>query len=552
MSHIDDIRNWRTGLPIASHWNTGTHTPDWHVAQIKAGARMVPTIKLEILTQLSRDKVTGAYLGAVPKMSDESRLYMQQNRLPICLRTDNIGSIAVQWPRPAKSIENLPLSAVPWGILPDGTIDDKGVPDYFAEPSLWRQFGALWGSCKYVRDVQAMFPDVPFWILADNNEINQTVANYLSDVLDASGKSIIDQYGNSLKKYRDGMEALSIRFAEYTKSHPVEEFIREFYFRKVSLYESLLSAFDDGLSAWKGKMLTECYSGIQSNGTGGDISWTPWYSHCRAMFDGGGPPAYVKIDSGLWNHTSPEWFRFANIIPAFEQAERLSRNMNEFREVFVTITPNAAIKAKIAGIHEAITPVLHGASVEWLLWSLKGYRVPFMVRYWTSNGDKPTDIILDSYTKQDYFDACVKTVNRICENPTLREFWLNGFPVITGKHPSSEIRTSLNSVPPAYPRPGEADNRWRLLDVDLNTPRSDWVLAPTGNGRGGYNQKLSIKVWATAIEMGGRYLVFMWTPCALTGSCTFSIPNVGSFTVPVPQPSGYYIVEKTRWEARPL
>ena len=547
---IDDIKNWRTGLPIVAHWNTGGHNPDWHVAQIKAGARMIPTVKIDVVTQFSKDKNTGAYLGAVPKMSDDSRSFLQTNKLPISIRTDNIGTVAVQWPRAAKDISSLPLSAVPFGLNSDGTIDDKGVPDYFADPNLWRQFGLMWVSSKYMRDIQVMFPDVPYFVFADNNEVNQKVTDYLTDWLDASGKTAVDQYGNLIKTYRTGMPALSLRFADYTKDHDVNESITEFYRRKLILYQTLFSSFNEGLTAWKGKMLTECYSGVSSNGTGGEISWTPYYSHARAIFDGGGPPAYVKGDS-LWNFTSSDWFRFSHTIPAFEQAERNSPD-KEFRELFLTVTAEGVTKGKIAGLHENITPELHKSNILWLLWSTKGVRVPYMLRYWTSNADKPTDVIFAPYTKQDYFDASVSAVNSICDNPTLRDFWLNGEPVVTGTHPQNEIRTNLNSVPVIYPKPEDPDARWRLLDVDLNTPRNQFVIQPGTNNRGGYNPQISIKVWGTAIKLNDRYLVYLWTPCLISGECKFTVPGIGEFTVPVPQPASYTIVERGDWKARKL
>jgi len=553
MSNIDDIRDWRSGLPMVAHWNTGGHNFDWHVDQVRAGGRVLPTMKYDILTQLVKDKTTGAYLGALPPMSDATKAFVKDNRLPVSLRTDNIGSIAVQWPRPAKDLANIDLSAVPFAVLADGSIDDRGVPEYFADLSLWRQFGALWASSRYMRTVQSLFPYVPYFVFAENNEINQKVNDYLVDILSDKGKQTFDQYGNAFKTYRANMEGASVRIAEYAKSHTVDEFQHEFYLRRVALYRGLFESFDSMLTQWRGRMLTECYSGIASNGTGGDISWTPWYSHNRAIFDGGGPPVYVKTDDTLetWNHTGPSWFRFSQTIPAFEQAEANSPG-KEFRELFVTISGTGATKGKQAGLHEVITPRLHGASLQWLLWSTKGVRVPYLLRYWTGNAEKPTDILFDAYTKQRYFDAAVDAVNTICENETLRAFWLDGEPVVTGRHPSTEIRNDLDRVPPVYPLPLAKDTRWRLLEVDLNTPRSQYVVPPGTNTRGGYVAGLSIKVWATAVKLGERYLVYAWSPCSLVGTCKVTIPEIGTFEIPVPQPSAYHVIERAGWQSTKL
>ena len=553
--HLDDIRNWRTGLPMVAHWNTGGHNPDWHVNQVRNGGRVLPTIKYDILTQITKDKTTGLYLGTPPAMSDANKAFIRDNKLPICLRTDNTGSIAVQWPRVPKLIENVNLSAVPFAIMADGTIDDRGVPDYFADPAMWRQWGKLWGSSRYMKTIQDTFPDVPYFLFADNNEINQKVVDYLANVFDSRGRSVYDLYGNQVKKYKTdvSMSSMSIRFADYTKDHTVDEFQAEFYRRRIALYQEIFGAFDASLVQWQGKMLTECYSGIASNGTGGDVSYTPYYSHNRAIFDGGGPPVYVKTDDTMdtWNHTGPSWFRFSQTIPAFEQAERNNSSGKEFRELFLTISPTGATKGKTAGLHEVITPDLHSASIQWLLWSNKGVRIPFLIRYWTGNGETPSTPVTDAYTKQDYFTAAVKAVNTICDNTTLREFWLNGEPVVTGKHPQDEIRQYQESTQFVYPLPEDPDTRWRLLNVDTNTPRSQWIIQPGTNNRGGYNSKLSIKVWSVAVKLDGRYLVYMWSPCALSGTCKFTIPDVGTFEVPVPSPQAYYLVERDQWKVKP-
>lgn len=550
-SNLDDIRNWRSGLPAVAHWNTGGHPPDWHVAQVRRGTRLIPTLKLELFVSMNRDK-RGHYLGAVPRMSNDSKRFLQENALPISLRTDNIGTIALKVPRLPKVEASIPNSPVVWSRNPDGSVEDQGVPDYFADPKLWRKFGEMWGSTGYLREAQTLFPDVPFLLLADNNEILQKPEGYLQETLvksDGISHAIWDQYGLTKKEYRENLDSLSIRIADFANNHDVNEFFGEFYRRKIDLYKNLFSGFDDTLTAWHGKMLTECYSGLATNGTGGDISYFDWYSHNKAIFDGGGPPAYVSRDN-LSNFTSPAWFRFCQIIPALEQAEQ--RNPKSFREIFISISAAGATTGNAKEVHEKITPELYSAHLQWLLWSLKGVRRPFLLRYWTGNASKPTDVVCDSYTQQDYFDASAKAVNTICEDETLREFWLDGEPVVTGKHPTTEIRYFTYSVPPAFPKPEDPDNRWRLLEVDLNTPRTDYIVSPKSNSRGGYSPDVSIKVWGTAIKHKDRHLVHLWSPCRLEGTCKVTVPNVGTFEVPVPQPNRYFIVDPSGKEAREL
>jgi hypothetical protein len=127
----------------------------------------------------------------------------------------------------------------------------------------------------------------------------------------------------------------------------------------------------------------------------------------------------------------------------------------------------------------------------------------------------------------------------------LRRFFVEGKPVATGTHPASEIQYFTTNAPKLFPPVGEPDDGFRLLECDLNTPRRDWIRKPGPNTRGGYNP-ISIRVWGTATELNGEYLVHLWSPCPLSGTCRVTVPGAGTFEVPVPTPNRYVLLSPKR------
>lgn len=542
--HVQDLRDWQAlGLPIVSNWNTGGFQFDWHVEQVRSGNRFLPTVKLNILSPTSPSEIG-------PKLKRENEAFVRDNGIPLSIRTDNIATILTKLPRLPLAPDSIPNSPVVWTIK-NGVLGDEAIADVFGPSAIWRRAGEQWGRSGLVTDLQRRFPDAPYIVLADNNESNvDKFARYVN------GAPNPDYYPDRINSWLPQLETLSVRVRDYAASGKTpDDFRREFNVRTDAQYNGLFSGFNDSLTAWKGRLLTEAY-GIGTSANDWDVKSSKQYNPLFGRYDGGGSALYVG-SSITSDFTSPDWFGVYFASPIHLKAESL--NPKHFREVFLNLSPGGCFGGYQAGKHEIITEERYAAHVQWLLWSLKGDRRPVNLRYWVSNANKPTSPLCDTdaarkiVTDAGYPELATATeempiravnaaVNKILDNPTLRKFWIDGKPVQTGTHPGNEIRYYTTNKPRVFPQPGDSDEGFRLLDCDLNTPRSQWIRQPGPNTRGGYNP-ISIKVWGTATESDGAYLVQLWSPCKLSGTCKVTIPGVDKLIeMPVPQPLVYRVV----------
>jgi hypothetical protein len=175
--------------------------------------------------------------------------------------------------------------------------------------------------------------------------------------------------------------------------------------------------------------------------------------------------------------------------------------------------------------------------MEWVLWTNKSDAGrPVVLHWWIGSTSKPTDLFWVSYdeskppkiardlrgqvdpgianaTKGDYAVSTVAAADRICNSPTLREFWRSGRTIL--------VDTQV------YPR---------LLDCDANTPRSKWFDT---NGKALPNA--AIKVWSIAVKLSDRALVYCWTPCKL-GVVKVYVPGFGDVQVNLTNRSSAYMI----------
>lgn len=559
---VADVKNWhRDGLPICANWNTFGFSFDWHVEQVRAGNRLLPTLKLPVLTP---DEFKNS---AAPTLKPDNAAFLRDNRLPICIRTDNVATVITRLPRLPKTIENLPLSPVVW-TLKGGVLDDEAIADVFGPVQSWSDAGAQWAQMKIMRELQIQFPFPAYVVLADNNEANRDKPDrYWEPVVDGTGRAIQTNNGGFQMRWKplDMIERLSIRTRDFASEHTIDEQRHVSHANHNEKYNALFAAFRDTLTPGWRELLTEGYA-VGTFTTTGDIDVSDQYDYQFGHYDGGGSSLYINGDADsqwsarttLSDFTSPAWFKVYHLTPSAERAESI--NPKHFREVFLMMSGAATYNGLQRGRHAMMTPDASAGHLQWLLWSIKGDRRPVMLRYWLGNQTGPTTpffatdaarkIVNDlgfpeiaNGTQAMYVNAMMSAVNTILDNPTLRKFWQDGTPVCTGTHPEFEIRWKEGAKPVTYPVDGP-NKSWRLLDVDVNTPRSKWINQPTVNSRGGYTRDMQIKVWGTATELDGDFLVHLWTPCKLDGTVRFTIPGAGTFEVPAPAQNSYWLVKK--------
>jgi hypothetical protein len=567
--HLSDLREWqKSGLIVVSNWNVDQFATDWHIEQVQRGNRLLPTTKLDTL-----NKNSSWYLGRGIKPANVE--FMRANKLPLSLRAMNWATILTTRPRLPLVPESIPNSPVVWTRDANGVLHDQAVADVFGPPSIWHESGAEWGRAALVADLQRKFPDAPYVVLTDNNEANvDGYGNYIDastphpdyypDRIARWLPMDMSQETDSKRKLLPLLQSKSLRVYDYAMSGKTpQQFEKDFARLTDDQYNALADGFRSSLNEWKDKLLIEGYkAGPITNAVTPEPGeqYCPDYGH----YDGGGLGLYIEPSSKdeLLDLTSVNWFKVYLSSPGHLRAEEI--NPNHFRVIYLKLTPGGTWTGFQRGRHEIVTAERYSAHIQWLLWATKGVGRPVELRYFTKSANGPTtpfcdtdaarQIVTDAgypeiatATESMPIEAINQAVNTILDNPTLRKFWVEGKPVQTGTHPANELRFNVSTKVRTFPQPGDADDGFRLLDCDLNTPRDEWLIPPTPQRHGSWNPDAQIKVWGTATELNGEYLVHLWSPCQLTGTCKITIQNVGTFEMPVPQPNLYRVVRRAGW-----
>lgn len=555
----DDLRNWQQlGLPLVADWNCSVsavgagYTPSWHIDQVRKGHRFLPSIRVP-LADPNANKAR--YVEAALAIPAADLDFVNTNHLPICLRTTDIAN-AFTSPihRLPEVLSSIPLSPLAWRYEKN-VLNDVPVADVFAPSPLWTQEGNLWGSSLFMKQLQKMIPAPEYIVFVENNESAVDDLNRYH----APTPSGTDSLG--YKKFDWASDAvlgtLSIRMRDRVRelkavdpASSFSDFLPEYWARQREHYQALYTAFDAALiRAWRARTYTVAYGGEDCRFAGPArnfeaLGYEPEFT-CR---DACSPSYYI---AGTYaDFTSTDHAAVLNFIPAWEEARR--RNPKAYRELSVLITDTACYAGAQARMHEVMTPSRYEGHIQWLLWSIHDPGVPVLLRHFSNSTTLPSTPMFDAAEQKtlkglgadglsiiaaknvDYVNPIMCAVDRVCTNPTLRKFWLDGKPVIVPGlgHPSSQFSTLA-----PYPQPGSPDNRWRVLEVSTNPARSTWQ-----SRRGIIDAKL--KVWAVATQLDNEILLYLWTPCKLTGNVTVTVPGYGDAVVAAPAPWGYWLLKE--------
>lgn len=552
-SSFDDLRDWHTlGLPMAAEWNTVGFVWQYHVAQVRAGHRFLPSISMPYnVAQSNNEKVVNATL----KLADADWDFLRENRIPICLRTQNITSAFLLPPyRLPIATSSIPKSPLVWS-LKGTTLNDESLIDVLGPPANWTKEGRLWGTSLLLKRLQVKHAAPAYIVFLENNEgPYDSLGRYLqveADILSPEGHLARTWLPLSTLKTRS--LRMHDRVVQLQKANPAaspDDFIAEFWNRRRAHYAAFYSAFEKQLSpSWKSKTYTAGYRVMDPPRNAKVVRSADQigYAPQLAYFDAGSEPIYCTSAS-RGDFTSPEHLDILNLIPAWEAAR--ARNPQAYRELSLYISNGGILAGPKSGRHEIMTPARYEGFVQWLLWSIHDPGIPVLLRHWCSAGEKPGDLLFDrdqyatlnslhagtlkTATGDTYLTPLIASVDRVCGNATLRNFWLRGKPVIVPGlgHPSKQVPTLF-----PYPRAGDPDNRWRLLECSANTPRADWKIVD-----GEVTE--TIRVWAVATQLEDSALVFAWSPCALTGTVQIAVPEFGAITVAAPHPWSYWTVKR--------
>lgn len=535
--NVADLRNWHSeGLPAVAVWAVDGHTIGWSIAQIKAGHRLLPSIRLPMIDADAQNASNPRLVKSKLDDSGADLAWLDAQGLPICLRTNNICDTftrPARWRLP-KVAESIPHSPLIWKMLPDGKLDDAPVCDSLAPVELWRGEGQRWAQTLYMQRLQRLVRQPAFVMLVENNE-----GSY------ETGKP----YGSS--RTYDDLRSMSLRLADFARANPDYDFgalSLDVIARERTQYAALYAGFDGAFTdGWRGKLLTAAYRGLERGtpGLGGYAvdrfgTWNP----SASMYEAASPPIYFQ--NKFVDLTSAQLTEVMNYIPDWE-AKRKS-NPRAWREVSIHLDDDAVTAAKTAGRHEAITPELWGGFVTTLAWLFHEPGVPVMFRHWDGAATKPT-ARRGAATVGDYELAELSAVDRICDTPMLRAYWTRGQTVVSPGPVPWAARQRKDNLGP-YPRPDDPDKRRRWLNVSCNTPveQMQWArdgknyVIPAGAGK---FEPATIKVWAVATELDARWLLWVFTPCGDVGTVTVTIPGAGDVQIDMGQVPGgdYWLVE---------
>lgn len=541
-TNIDDLRNWQTlGLPLAAEWNVTGYGLQYHVDQVRAGHRFLPSVKVPAtVDSLNNAKRVSGYLT----LSADGWNFLTANDLPICLRTDNINGVFVL---PAYNLPkisaNIPKSPRVW-TLKGTTLSDTQIVDCLGPPSIWNHEGQLWGASLLLKNLQAKHPNPAWVVFIENNEGPYDTTPRYRDKTTGEWLPASTLQTLSLRM-RD-------RVAELKTSDPdtkPPEFQAEYNTRRGGQYHAFYAGFESQLSdSWQGKAITSAYRGLDTayQGKPGDNFGNTIYCPALLSYDAGSQPLYA-VGNTLSDFTSLDQVQVLNLIPAWEDAR--VRNPKSYRELSLSINQKAILAGALAGRHEVMTPARYQGWVQWLLWTLRDPGAPMLLRRFSGASQHPTTPLfttadyatldahqaseLKSATDETYLQAIIASVDRVCTDATLRSFWLGGQAVVVPGlgHPMKQ--TNPTNV---YPHATDPDYRWRFLECSTNPPRAQWKVVS-----GEINEK--IKVWAVATRLGDKALIYAWSPCTLSGNITVTVPDLGTFSIAAPQPWGYWVVK---------
>ncbi|MGQ0636455.1 MAG: hypothetical protein ACT4QC_17725 [Planctomycetaceae bacterium] len=543
--NLDDLRNWRSGLPAAALWNCEGFNTTWHVDQVRAGHRLVPSVFVPNYDAFDASAKNVRLFNRIIAPQAAALRWMADRNVPFCLRTNNICDAFTKSKRYRGA--NVDVQPLVYRRLPGpGTprFDQRPLCDPFAVAAHWANEGRLWGASPWIGRLAEFVPR-PSWVLfVENNEGSYDSIGF------HDGKGYLAKDGT----WQTDLDTLSVRLARWQAAEMAspDDARTAFAVARRDQYRTLFHEFRQAApQAWRGvPWYTAAYGGsmnLLSPTVPRDVDILGYDPESLA-YDALSGGRYITGQNG--DLTSIHyWSQASNLIPQFEWNE--AHNANAYRELSVSINAAGALAGTAAGNPVVTAGVFDGFCGQ-LLWNLRAPGVPMLLRYWCGSAVKPSDpftsIIpaLAGLTHADYVLAMCRAVDRICENQTLRAFWLKGKPVLvpgTPAHPTDIFRDKF-SPSSQFPAAGTPDNRWLILDCDQNTPRSEWkwgYAGPDGktvNEVAGWN-----KVWACAISLDGEWLIYGFAPVKV-GVTRLTVPGVGPIQLDFGGlPWGYWIVQ---------
>ncbi len=413
------------------------------------------------------------------------------------------------------------LSAEPYLSLPPNEnpnvidVDGKILPQVspFGPLKPWREIGRKHTDNAWIRKLQEWYPDPPLVVFLSNNEHRKLVWREVEN-----SKRYLEKYGKGgdddakRKVVADGW---------------------------IERYRALQEGMREGLDNpnWKNNAVFVGYGAFGPEFIGRWGGWGRYSLHSKGrinpyplMWDGGSPSYYThdwnpSRDDTMW---SPQ-VEFMNLVFMQERAYALNRAF--WLEISVwdgyggpqreKSYPAPRTLYRMQG--QTYTPERYRGFVQFGMWLLRP-RAVREYRGWVFPWDDK-----DSWEGgASYFMALVHAVDRVYENPILKQWWRHGelVPNRAHDHPYQA------GIPAEY----KDEDRWFLLDADVNAQEFPWEL------------HWPVNVFSLALVRGKapvrKWLVYAHSPRCDRASVKLRVPGYKDIVVDVSVGGSFYLVDE--------
>lgn len=521
-------------LPLASHWNVGTvegtFEPDHQIGLIQEGHHVLPWLSWPA------GDPDGERFQAY-----HARLlrYFHKLQLPVSFR-------ATQWPAMLldKSYRNGPLANWAGVIAPDGQRSRRLSPFGALQP--WNDPAGAYVDTAAMRRAEQLYPDPPLVLWVSNNE-PPDLRWAKHGPLEEISKRYLDRYGEG-------------KSDEFRRRVVGEGWIERYRV----MFDAMREALDN--QAWKENVRFVGYGAFGPAHLGRWDQWKVYSLACERWtspdwhyWDGGSPSYYTDnwhdrrddqvfstqvaamnwvfmleeawksnpdfwFEMSIWDGNSVKhWMEGLGVDNPSQLAERSSISLSASQRR--QLSPEHVKKSKTLQYladGQTYPPARAAGWVQYGMWLVR----PRVVREFRGHAT-PLEPV------KPYWMETVKAVDRVHQQPVLREFWRHGT-LVKNKARKHPYRADL---PERY----QKLSRWHALDTDLDPPRP-WDL------------QTEIPVFTLALVQGEaprrRWLLYAHSPVKARSGVQVTIPGFRAVEVDVPRRGAFFQVNEQTDEVR--
>ena len=499
-------------LPLAAHWNSsGAYnqgfTPEYQLQLIRRGHHLLPWLGWpptdRSIDQSFKpdDPRRQQYIDGQIKAYEMVVKELARLRLPISF-------LATQWESELtydKAFLDLPPDKNPNVVGLDGKVQQRVCP--FGPIGPWREVGRRWTDNAMMKRIQAWYPDPPLVLFISNNEHARL------------SWSEVEQSRRYLDKYGRG------RSDDFKRKVVGDGWIER--------YTAMMDGMRDGLASPQWKKNVRCI-GYEAFAPAHFGRWSGWKEYSLITpgrldpwplcWDGGSPSYYLHNWMALTDYTlwSPQ-VESMNWVFAFREVRRTRPEFWFELSTWDGDQPGQTNDKRMfyARQGQPFSPERYEGFVQFGLWLTQARSVREF-RGWLETIEYAGP----------YFDAIVRAVDRVHDNPLLQKFWRKGTLVANHahKHPfQADIPVEYKDV-----------DRWFLLDTSL-TPQE--LRAEEFDNAHPPKLQTEVPVFALALVLGSapnrEWLVLANAPREARTGIQITVPGFGTITTDVPQSGSF-------------